>query len=127
MKVIIAGCRGITDYEIIRQAMIASGYWRQFGKKIEVVSGTASGADKLGEEFARRNGLVCHRFPANWNKYGAAAGMIRNAEMGKFALAHGGRLLAIWDGVSTGTKGMVAWADKNGLERFVFEIEWEKQ
>lgn len=123
MKIIIAGGRDITDYEIVRQAVIQSGYWKAYGKTIEVISGTARGADKLGEEFAERNGLQVHRMPADWDTYGKSAGHRRNAEMGAFALAHEGRLLALWDGQSRGTKGMIEWASKNGLKGFVYRTD----
>lgn len=120
VKIIIAGSRDITDYEVVRNAVIASGYWKEFGRKIEVVSGCANGVDKLGIEFASKNNLTIHRFPADWKTHGKAAGHVRNKEMGDYAKAHGGRLLAVWDGKSTGTKGMVAYADKIGLERVLF-------
>jgi hypothetical protein len=121
MKIIIAGSRDISDYEIVRQAVITSGYWKQFGKKIEVVCGMARGVDMLGYEFAKRNGLIVHEFPADWQNHGKAAGHVRNAEMGNFAKAHEGRLLAIWDGVSPGTLGMVAYAKKICLEHVLFK------
>lgn len=132
MKIIIAGSRDISDYEIVRQAVIASGYWKEFGRKIEVVSGMAlhwkwdedplvGGVDRLAYDFGKKNGLKVWEFPANWRKYGKGAGAIRNAEMGAFAKAHGGRLLAIWDGISSGTMDMVQWAQKNGLEYKLFK------
>ena len=121
MKIIIAGSRDISDYEIVRQAVMTSGYWKQFGRKIEVVCGMAKGVDMLGYEFAKKNDLVVHKFPADWLNHGKAAGHIRNREMGIFTKAAGGRLLAVWDGKSTGPKGMVAYADKIGLERVLFQ------
>ena len=39
MKLIIAGSRGITDYNIIRDAVVSSGLWKEYGKQIEVVCG----------------------------------------------------------------------------------------
>lgn len=121
MKIIIAGSRDISDYEIVRNAVIASGYWKEFGRNIEVVCGMARGVDMLGYEFAKKNGLTVHEFPADWRNHGKAAGHVRNAEMGRFAKAHEGRLLAVWDGVSTGTAGMVAYANKIGLQHVLFK------
>lgn len=123
MKIIIAGGRDITDYEIVRQAVVQSGYWKAYGKMIEVVSGTARGADQLGEELAEKNGLVVHKFPADWNAHGKAAGPIRNAQMGEFTLTHGGRLLALWDGKSVGTKNMIEWAYKHKLPFYVYRTD----
>lgn len=123
MKIIIAGSRDVTQYETVRQAVIKSGYWKEFGKSIEVVSGAARGVDRLGEEFARRNGLIVHRMPADWKAHGKAAGHIRNRKMGDFAKAHEGRLLAIWDGKSPGTKGMINYARDIGLRGFIFRTD----
>lgn len=39
------------------------------------------GADKLGEEIAELLGWTIERYPADWNSYGKAAGMIRNQQM----------------------------------------------
>lgn len=119
--IIIAGSRDISDYEVVRQAVVASGYWKEFRRSIEVVCGMARGVDKLGYEFGKKNGLVVHEFPADWKTHGKAAGYIRNSEMANFAKAEEGRLLAVWDGKSTGTKGMVAYAKKIGLQHVLFQ------
>jgi hypothetical protein len=123
MKIIIAGSRSVTDYHIMLDAIVKSGYWKLYKNTIEVVSGMARGADALGVDFAKRNGLVVHEFPANWDGLGKAAGHIRNAEMGVFAKSHGGKLLALYDGVSPGTAGMIAWAKKNGLDHYVHRTD----
>ena len=44
--------------------------------------------------------------------------MIRNQQMSDYADA----LIAIYDGVSNGTKNMIEIAKKDGLEVFVYEI-----
>lgn len=132
MKLIIAGSRSITDYEIVKQAVIASGYWKQYKHSLEIVCGMAlhwkwkenpdsGGVDRLGYEFAKRNNLVLHEFPADWHRYGKRAGFMRNEAMGDFAKAQEGRLLAIWDGESKGTVGMVAYAKKIGLKHVLFQ------
>lgn len=123
MKIIVAGSRDVTEYDTVRQAFIHSGYWKEFGMRIEVVSGTARGVDRLGEMFAVNNGLKCHKFPADWDTHGKAGGHIRNRYMGNFAREHGGRLLAIWDGKSRGTKGMIEYAQGIGLETFVYRTD----
>jgi len=123
MKIIIAGGRNITDYHIVLDAIVKSGYWKLHKQNIEVICGMAKGADMLGMEFAKRNGLVVHEFPADWERLGKAAGYIRNAEMGEYAKAHNGALVALWDGISPGTKNMLAWAEKNSLEHFVYRTK----
>ena len=120
MKLIIAGSRVITDYEILRQAVVSSGLWEEYKRTIEIVSGGAKGVDRLGEEFAWKNDLRIRRFLPDWDANGKSAGHIRNREMGDFAKANGGCLLALWDGVSVGTRGMIEYAKKIGLRRVVF-------
>lgn len=79
----------------------------------EVVSGTARGADKMGEHYAQRRGIPVKRFPANWDLYGRArAGHIRNAAMAEYAE----RLIAFWDGTSTGTASMINIARSRRLD-----------
>ena len=119
MKLIIAGSRGITSYSVVREAVIASGLWAHYQHDIEVVSGGAKGVDRLGEEFANKNGLKIHRFIPDWDTYGKRAGMLRNIQMGEFSDA----LVAIWDGESRGTKQMIDWATKNGLFVYVHEVD----
>lgn len=123
MKIIIAGGRKVLEYRHVIDGVVNSGYWRKHNASIEVVCGMALGADMLGFEFARRNGLVVHEFYADWAGQGRAAGHIRNADMGKFAKAHGGKLLALWDGVSRGTKGMIEWAQKNELPYYIHRVD----
>lgn len=69
----------------------------------EVVSGTAAGADRMGERFARLHGLPIARFPADWERYGKKAGMLRNKEMANYSDG----VICVWDGISPGTKGMI--------------------
>lgn len=113
MKTIIAGSReGITLDDIYNA-------WEQSDFAIsEVVSGTARGADRLGEAFAVGRWIPIKRFPANWDKYGKSAGYIRNTEMADYADA----LVAVWDGKSKGTKHMIDIATKKGLIVYVHHI-----
>lgn len=67
----------------------------------------ARGADSLAHNFAVQNNMEVHCFPADWNKYGKAAGMIRNKQMGNFA----DTLLVFWDGKSKGTKHMIDYME----------------
>ena len=89
--------------------------------RVCIISGTARGADKLGELYAERTGLSTYRFSADWDGLGKRAGYVRNAEMAKFAVKDGnyGVLVAFWDGKSKGTKHMIDLANKYGLEVYV--------
>lgn len=79
---------------------------------IIIISGTAKGADTLGERYAEEKSYEVWRYPADWNTYGKKAGYIRNEKMAQVADA----LVAFWDGKSRGTKHMIDLAYKYGLE-----------
>jgi YspA, cpYpsA-related SLOG family len=46
-----------------------------------IIEGEASGADSMARDWAEYNDIPVMKFPANWSKYGKAAGPIRNKEM----------------------------------------------
>ena len=93
MNIIIAGSRNFNDYNLLKSS--CDNLLTQF-TNIEIVSGTARGADKLGERYAREKGYDIKQFPANWDKFGKSAGYIRNDEMAQYA----DMLIAFWDGAS---------------------------
>ncbi len=108
MKLIIAGGRSFNDYALLSQKL---DFLLQNQTDIEIVSGGAKGADNLGERYAKERGLACTQFPAQWDKYGKRAGMIRNEHMAQYADA----LVAFWDGASVGTQHMIQYAKQQGL------------
>ncbi len=109
MKLIIAGSREITDFNLLHK------YFIEFMNEkfpdvesycdcpIEVVSGGARGVDQLGERLAGLYYFDCKVLPADWNTHGKSAGYKRNVQMGEYA----DELLAFWDGKSKGTKHMI--------------------
>ena len=131
MRVLVCGSRTWTDYESIANRL------KQLAEECEardrivvaadelisfvVIVGGAKGVDTLAEEWAERNFvyfdghplLDCVRFPADWAKYGKAAGPIRNRQM----LTEGrpDLVLAFWDGKSRGTANMIELARTAGV------------
>lgn len=105
MKVIIAGSRNITNkkkvFEIINE-------YHTKNKITKVISGGARGVDSLGEEWAMINKIPVKRFIPAWDIHGKSAGYKRNMEMGDEADA----LLAIWNGISRGTKHMIYYMQR---------------
>lgn len=83
-----------------------------FLDEMEIVSGTARGADRLGENCANKYNIPIKQFPADWYTHGKKAGHLRNEEMAKYAT----HLIAIWDGKSKGTKNMIDLAKKYNLK-----------
>jgi hypothetical protein len=111
-KIIVAGGRTFSDYVLLEKTINQFVYENDNIKDFEIVSGTANGADKLGEQFAKNHGYPVKRFPADWNTFGKRAGYIRNEQMAKYSNA----LIAFWDGQSKGTKHMIDLAEENDLE-----------
>lgn len=122
MKVIIAGSRTITSKYVTMTA------WRAFAKKHKgkisnIITGMAKhGADSHALWIADYYGIEPIKMPADWKGKGRGAGMIRNHEMGDIADA----LVAIWDGVSSGTKDMIDYAKKKGLIVEVYD-QWARR
>ncbi len=96
MKLIIAGSRGIEEI---------NGDWLDAYVPLvtELVCGMAKGVDLAGKRWAEIRDIPVKEFPADWEKWGKAAGSIRNHEMALYA----DELLAFWDGKSRGTVDMI--------------------
>lgn len=117
MKIIIAGSRTFTDYKKLSEVC---DQFLQDQTDIEIVSGAYyKGADKLGEQYAKERGYKITQFPADWERYGRAAGPKRNEQMANYA----GALIAFWDGKSKGTKHMLEVAKCRGLNIFIYQIK----
>ena len=111
-KIIVAGGRSFNNYDLLEQKLdyylsskINEGY------DIVIISGTAKGADSLGEKYAINKGYEIERFPANWYKYGKSAGYRRNVDMANVADA----CIVFWDGTSPGSKHMIDIANTKRL------------
>lgn len=122
LRVIIAGGRDFDNFSLLidKCIEILAAITKEDDsiEKIRIVSGTARGADRLGEQYAQIAHYEVSKFPADWDTYGKSAGYRRNAEMAKFASADGniGVLIAFWDGKSRGTKHMIDLAKRYGLK-----------
>ena len=108
MKIIIAGSRAFDDYGKLCEVC---DFKLSRQTDIEIVSGTANGADKLGEKYAKEKGYSLKQFPADWS-IGKSAGYIRNKQMAEYADA----LICFWDGTSRGSKHMIDLAKEQGLK-----------
>lgn len=133
MKVIICGGRDFQDYEKLKRAIQQSGFLIT-----EIVSGGATGADSLGERWAKENNISITRFPSDWNnlkqkgavikinkwgkKYNANAGFYRNEEMAQYVSKEHPDcrgLIAVEGGA--GTADMIKRAKKHELNIYVYE------
>jgi hypothetical protein len=124
MRMIIAGGRDFNDEKLFTSALLTKfmcikGTYYLNREDIEIVSGMAKGADSLGVEFAKKWSLKLKEMPADWDKYGKAAGYKRNEQMALYAKEDHGVLIAFWDGKSKGTKHMINLGKKHELTVFV--------
>jgi len=112
MKLIVAGSREFSNIELMKSHIKRL-------EPTEIVSGCARGADKLGETIAAELNIPVKRFPADWAKYGRAAGPIRNGCMANY----GDALLAFPIGQSRGTRNMIK--QMQNLEKNCVVVETE--
>ena len=107
-RIVIAGCRDYNNYNEAKKYI--SYYLNDIRKQnnIVILSGCATGADALGERYAKENGFKVEKYPANWEKYGKYAGPKRNKEMAKNCDC----VICFWDGKSKGIKSMITLAEE---------------
>lgn len=135
-RIIIAGSRFINRSRWLTiprlQWMVGdSGF--QIRELVSGMDGYAGSPDMMGVAWANSRGLPIKPFPADWKdlshpdrilkrrkstgeEYDAKAGPRRNEEMGLYA----GGLIAIWDGVSDGTRNMLQIARRHRLPIYLY-------
>ena len=116
-RLIVCGGVDFIDYGFFKAQMdrLIAHY-----ENIRLVSGHARGADSLAERFAAESGIPIQVFPAEWKKYGKAAGPIRNRVMLDYAKEETPVVAAFWDGQSRGTGNMLKQAKETGAECHIF-------
>jgi hypothetical protein len=120
IKAVIAGSRGFNDYEYLKE-VVSTALQNYSVDQIEIVSGCAEGADKLGERLSEEWGCKLTKFPADWVRYGNSAGHLRNIDMS----CYGDVIFCFWDGVSNGTRGMIRASRKAG--KIVHVIKYKEE
>lgn len=122
MRVLVCGSRDLPEeegYERVRDHLVMLDGLHRITLIIE---GEARGADTFARLWASVAGIPVMKFPADWKKYGRAAGPIRNKQMldeGKpdLVVAFPSKGLAN----SKGTKNMVTQAKAAGIRTIVIE------
>ena len=69
----------------------------------EIVSGGARGIDSCARVYAKAHGIKLTEFLPEYGKYGKSAPLKRNIQIINYA----DEVVAIWDGVSRGTKFVI--------------------
>lgn len=73
--VVVTGSRTWKDEETVKRMV------RLLGRRCKVIHGDAPGLDKLFGKIAKASGLDVKAVPAPWERFGKAAGPIRNRVM----------------------------------------------
>jgi YspA, cpYpsA-related SLOG family len=114
VKVIVAGSRRIATYELVQETLDSSPF-----KISTLLSGTAAGVDSLAEGWATEHEIPIERYPLDWKANKKNAPLIRNCEMSVAADA----FIAIWDGYSRGTWGMIEVAAHYRLQVYIRTVD----
>ena len=101
MKLLIAGSRSITDYDISPYIPADTDL---------IISGGAKGVDALAEQYADSKRISKLILRPRYDLYRRAAPIKRNERMVELC----DRVLIIWDGKSKGTKRTIDYAAKLG-------------
>jgi hypothetical protein len=112
-RLAIVGSRSFDDYALLRSE-VGRHCWNYFGTRDEpreIISGGASGADALAERYAKERGWPFRAFPADWKKWGKAAGILRNRDIVRAA----DMVIAFWDGISRGTAHTIETAKREAV------------
>lgn len=110
MKLLIAGSRSITDFDL--EGHIPP-------EATVIISGGAKGVDTLAEKYADEHGLEKIIIKPEYAKYHRGAPLKRDEKMVELA----DEVLVIWDGSSKGTKYTADYAKKKNKPVTVVEVK----
>lgn len=117
MKVAIVGSRSFNNREWLYAEL--DNFQKANGFFTVIVSGGASGADTIAADYAHERGIDTQIIKPEWQKYGAGAGIIRNAEI----VRQSDIVIAFWDGKSCGTSSTIKLAQKTKKPLTIFRYE----
>lgn len=109
--VLVSGSRSVRNYFTVA-TWLAAELCAEPTPFVLLQGGAVFGVDRIARLWAIRNRVRCYSCPADWDRLGKKAGMIRNNDM----LAVSNRLLAIWDGSSKGTAQAIQRGQRLGLQ-----------
>lgn len=115
MKVLVTGGRTFSNRSLLLTTLDSLHIDHVF---TTMIHGGASGADRLAGEWAASRGIPVESHPADWQRYGLAAGPIRNQQM----IAEKPDMVVAFPG-GRGTADMVRRARQAGVDLVVVEQE----
>ena len=113
MRVLVCGGRDFVDNDLLCRTLD-----EMDPSPTLLIEGGARGADGMAFAWASRHGVERRTYPANWAKYGKAAGFVRNQAM----LDRGKPDVVIAFPGGRGTADMAGRAERAGVE--VRRINW---
>lgn len=117
VKIIVFGTRHYNNRKQFHETILD--YLENFDEPVLFISGAApSGADDLIIRWCLKFNYPCLKMPADWDKFGKAAGFRRNEDMAKIAT----HALGFWDGQSPGSKHMSELSDEYKLHKKIILI-----
>lgn len=121
MKLAIVGTHQIDESEENYQRMRTIVIQNMRGDRVsEIISGGAKGIDTMAERLAKEFKVPMKIFPAQWDKYGKAAGPIRNKDI----IDSCDECIAFPDQASRGTINSIKLAARQEKVRRV--VFWEE-
>jgi hypothetical protein len=117
-RIIVAGSRIYTDYETFCTEL--KKFIRDIPQPFIFYTGMCyKGPDQMVIKFCEENpSYLYYGYPADWDKHGKGAGMLRNRVMADTAT----HLIAFWDGKSHGTQDMIDVAEGKGIQTRVIKM-----
>lgn len=78
MRILVCGGRDFADSDLLNRTLdqLAKTHFIE-----AVIEGNGRGADRMAGFWARKHGIDNLKYPPDWDRYGAAAGPMRNQEM----------------------------------------------
>lgn len=117
MKLAIIGSRSFDDDVLFCEQLNA--FCKKYNEQPTVIiSGGAKGADTLAEKYAKEHGCELIVFKPDYKRYGRGAAFIRN----RLIVDHADRVLAFWNGKSTGTQYTIEYAKKHNKSVDIIEV-----
>lgn len=115
IKAAIVGSRSFTDYQALKK-FIANICQENNLRIHTIISGGAKGADTLAEQYADEMGYAKTILPAEWAKYGRAAGHKRNIDI----ITLCDICFAFWDTKSPGTQHAITLCQKQNKPCYIY-------
>ena len=110
MRVLVCGSRDWTDDALVFAILdeLAA-----VVRVTEIIEGDARGVDRIAGAWAEARGVSVRRFPADWERHGMRAGVVRNEEM--LIVGEPNLIVAFPTGRSIGTRHMMSLGRRNAI------------